>query len=163
MCSCECCISAKIVHSSLLSCRYFYLKKLKDLSQNAQNRRSGGKETRIYGTYKNTVMPHGRHIYAKAYEMAKETICAYSHSDHPLPHWKYVLRCCDKFPGINITDQETYDQYPDNSLLIRFHIYHIIARCTKHGRILLTGKNFVASVNRILIQDNQQKYTQEKS
>ena len=63
------------MHSSLLSWRDRYLKKLKDLSQNAHSRRSGGKENRIYETYKNTVMPHGRHIYAKAYEMAKATMC----------------------------------------------------------------------------------------
>ena len=36
----------------------------------------------IYETYKNTVMPHGRHIYSKAYDMEKATICAYSQSDH---------------------------------------------------------------------------------
>ena len=40
---------------------------------------------------------------------------------------------------------------------------HLIARCTKHVRLPLTEKKFVASVNRILLQDNQQKYTQEKS
>ena len=45
----------------------------------------------IYETYKNTVMPHGCQIYSKAYDMAKETICAYSQSDHALPHWKGVL------------------------------------------------------------------------
>ena len=33
MCGCECCISAKIIHSSLLSCHDGYLKKLKDKSQ----------------------------------------------------------------------------------------------------------------------------------
>ena len=52
MCGCECCISAKSMHSSLLSWRDSYLKKLKDLSQNAQNRRSGEKANRIYKTYK---------------------------------------------------------------------------------------------------------------
>ena len=36
-----------------------------------------GKKNRIYETYKNTVMPNGRHIYAKAYDMVKATICAY--------------------------------------------------------------------------------------
>ena len=56
--------------------RSLYKKKLKDIIQNAQNRRSGEKENRIYETYKNTVMPHGCHIYAKAYDMAKETMCA---------------------------------------------------------------------------------------
>ena len=48
MCVCGFCISSKSMHSSLISWRDRYLKKLKDLSQNAQNRRSGGKENRIY-------------------------------------------------------------------------------------------------------------------
>ena len=59
MCGCECCISAKSIHSSLLSWRDRYLKKLKDKSQNSQIRRSGEKSHHIYTTYKNTVMPHG--------------------------------------------------------------------------------------------------------
>ena len=29
----------------------------------------GENQIRIYETYKNTVMPHGRHIYAKASDM----------------------------------------------------------------------------------------------
>ena len=41
MCGCKCYISAKSIHSSLLSWRDRYLKKLKDQSQNAQSRRSG--------------------------------------------------------------------------------------------------------------------------
>ena len=40
---CECCISAKRIHSSLISWRDSYLKKLKDQIQNAQIRRSGEK------------------------------------------------------------------------------------------------------------------------
>ena len=75
-------------------------------------------------------MSHGRHVYAKAYAMAKATMCAYSQSDHSLPHWKCVLQWCAKCPGINLPDQETDDNYPDNSPSIRFHIYHLIARCT---------------------------------
>ena len=78
MCGCECCISAKGMHSSLLSWRDRYLKKIKDLIQNAQNRRSGEKANIIYETYKNTVMPHGHHIYAKAYDTAKAKMCANS-------------------------------------------------------------------------------------
>ena len=70
MCGCECCISTKSIHSSLLSWRDRYLEKLKDQSQNAQSRRSGEKAHHIYTTYKNTVMPHGSHIYAKALDMA---------------------------------------------------------------------------------------------
>ena len=61
-------------------------KKIKYYSQNAQNRRSGEKANLIYETYKNTVMPNGRHIYAKAYDMEKATMCVYPQSDHALPH-----------------------------------------------------------------------------
>ena len=57
MCGCECCISAKIIHSSSISWCDSYLRKLKDISQNTQNRSSGGKINIIYETYKNTVKP----------------------------------------------------------------------------------------------------------
>ena len=52
-------------------------------------------------------MPHGRPMYAKASDMAKATICTYPQSDHSLPHWKCLLRCCVEFPYINLPDQET--------------------------------------------------------
>ena len=74
MCGSECCISAKSIHLSLLSWRDRYLKKLKDQSQNAKSRRSGEKAHDIYTTYKNTVMPHGNHIYDKASDMANTTM-----------------------------------------------------------------------------------------
>ena len=100
----------------------------------------GEKKIFIYEAYKNTVMPHGHHIYAKAYGMAKAKMYAYSHWDHVLPHWKCVLRCCAKCPSLNLPDQETYDQYPETSPSINFHIYHLIASCTKYGRLMLTEK-----------------------
>ena len=31
-----------------------------------------------YETYKNTFMRHGRHIYAKAFDMAQSTMCTYT-------------------------------------------------------------------------------------
>ena len=43
MCGCECCISAKSIHSSLLSWSDRYLKKHNDRSQNSQSRRSDEK------------------------------------------------------------------------------------------------------------------------
>ena len=95
----------------------------------------------IYETNKNTVIPHGSHIYPNAYDMAKATMRANSQYDHASPHWKYVLRCCAQCPSINIPDQETYDKHPKPSTSINFHIYHLIARCTKHGRIPLSEKN----------------------
>ena len=107
MCGCECCISAKRIHSSLLSWRDRYLKRLKYQSQNAQSRRSGEKAYHIYTTYKNTVMPHGSHIYAKASDIGNATILTYPKSNHALPHWKCVLRCCADCPCINLPDQET--------------------------------------------------------
>ena len=108
-------------------------------------------------------MSHGRHIYAKAYDMAKATMCAYPQSDHALPHWKGVLRCCAKCPSVNINDRETDYKYSNTSNSISFQIYHIIGRCTTHVRLPLTDNFFVSSVKRILIQNNQQKYKLEKS
>ena len=43
---------------------------------------SGEKANRIYKTYKNTVMPHERHIYAKVSDMEKATTCEFPQSDH---------------------------------------------------------------------------------
>ena len=43
VCGCECCISYKSIHSSLLSWHDRYLKKLKYQIQNSQNRRCGEK------------------------------------------------------------------------------------------------------------------------
>ena len=66
--------------------------KLKYQSQNEQSRRSGEKVHHLYETYKNTVTPHGLHIYAKASDMKKATMCTYPQSNYALPHWKCVLR-----------------------------------------------------------------------
>ena len=140
MCVCECCISDKIMHSSLLSWRDRYLKKLKDKIQNAQSRRSVEKSHHIYETYKNIVLPHGCHIYSIASDMANATMFTYSQSDHALPHCKCVLRCCDECTSINILDQETNKKHKETTPSIRFHIYHIIGICTAHGIIPLKDK-----------------------
>ena len=98
MCGCECSISGKSIHSSLLSWLDRYLKKLADQSQHSQSRRSGEKAHHIYTTYKNTVMPHGNHIYAKSSDMANAKMCTYPQSEHALPHCKCLLRCCADCP-----------------------------------------------------------------
>ena len=85
-------------------------------------------------------MPHRHHIHAKSYDMTKEKICEYSQSDHALPHWKFVLRYCAKCPSINLPDHEIDDKHPNPSPLIRFHVYHMIACCKKHGMLPLTDK-----------------------
>ena len=116
------------------------LKKLKYQSQNPQNRRSSEKVNHMYETYKNTVMPQGIHIYAKAYDMEKAKMCTYTQSDHALPHWKGVLLCCAKLPCVNLPDQETCYQYSDTSPSILFHIYYLILCYTKYGSIPLNDK-----------------------
>ena len=131
MCGCECLMCAKSIHALLLSWRDRYLKKLKDQSQ----KQKVWQKNCIYETYKNTVMPHGRHIYAKSSDMEKAIMFPYPQSDHSLSHWKRVLRCCDNYPCINLTDQEKDNQYSDTTHSIRFHIYIIIARCTDNGII----------------------------
>ena len=108
-------------------------------------------------------MLHGHHIYAKAYDTEKETMCAYPQSYHVLTHCKFVLQCCAKCPSVNFPDQEIDAHYLNTSPSIHFHVYHIISRCITHVRIPLTDKKFGASVNRILLHNNQQKYTREKS
>ena len=107
VCSFECCISAKSIHSSLLSWCDRYLKKRKDKIQNAKSRRSGDKAHHIYETYKNTLMPHWLHIYPKSSDIPNATMCTYPQSDHALPQWKCVLRWFAYFPYINLPDQET--------------------------------------------------------
>ena len=85
-------------------------------------------------------MKNGRHIYKKASDMTKAKICAYPQYYHALTNYKCVLWCCDDCPCINIPDQETDNQYSETTPSIRFHIYHIIAHCTAHGRITLKDK-----------------------
>ena len=88
-------------------------------------------------------MPHGRHIYAKAYDMENSKTFAYPQSDHSLPHWKCSMRCSDKSPSVNIPDQETDDQYSDTSPSILFHIYHPCSLCSTHVRIPFNEKKLL--------------------
>ena len=92
VCDCECCISEEKIHLPLLSWCDLYLRKLNNLSKNSQNRRSGEKSNLLFDTYKNSVMSHGRHIYATSSDMDMDTMCVYLPSQHALLHWKFVLR-----------------------------------------------------------------------
>ena len=108
-------------------------------------------------------MPHKRHIYAKASDMAKATMCAYPQSDNALPHCKCVFRCCSRCPHINLPVQETNKKYEETTPSIRFHIYHIIGRCTAHGIIPLKDKKYVTCVNKNLHQINLQNIHQKRA
>ena len=93
------------------------------------------------------MIPYGRHIYAKASDMSKATMCTYPHSYNALTHCKCAFWCCAKFPCIDLPDQETDHQYSETTTSIRFHIYCIIGCCTAHGRIPLKDKKYVTCVN----------------
>ena len=151
------CVVVNVAYLPKLCIRNYYhgvivILELKYLIQDAQYRRSGGKANLLYETFKNAFMPHGCHIYAKAHDMGKATMCAKSHYNHALPHWKCVLRCCAQCPSINIPDQETDDNNPKPSPSTRFHIYHLIARRKNMAGFRYPTRKFVKSVNRILLQ-----------
>ena len=76
---------------------------------------------------------------------------------------KCVLRCCNDCPCINIPDQEIANKHDENTPTIRFHIYHIIGRCTTHGRLSLKDKTICSMCKQNLHQINIQKYTPEKN
>ena len=105
------------------------------------------------------VMPHGCNIYAKASDISKATMYAYPQSYHVLSHWKCFLQCCAKFPSINIPDQETYDKYSDTIPSIRFHIYHIIVRCTTHRRLKLNDNKIFCKCKQDSVSEKSTKYT----
>ena len=63
MCGCECCIYAKSMHSYFLTWRDSHINHLKDRIYHAQNTRSGGLSSRVFEIYRNSVVPHGCHIY----------------------------------------------------------------------------------------------------
>ena len=42
---------------------------------------------------------------------------------HWIPHWKYVLRCCEKFPSISIPHQEKNTYATNTCSTISCHIY----------------------------------------
>ena len=84
MCGCECCIYAKSIHSELLSRRDCYLTKLKNLSQNSQNIRSGEKANRLFEIYK-TLRCHMGVIYMQ--QQITLTWLKFVHIHHPKIHY----------------------------------------------------------------------------
>ena len=134
MCGCKCCIYAKSMHDYLLTWNNHRMKHLKDISNNAQNRRYGEISSCIFETYKNSVQPNGCHIYNTAVDMAMEKMCTCTSKHHRLPHFKYVLHCCDKHQSIVLPSQEEIKDITNTCLTIRFHVYRNFSHCTVHGR-----------------------------
>ena len=116
------------------------LEKLKDKIQNAQIRRSSEKSHHIYETYKNTVMPHGRHIYSKSSDISHVKMCTYPQSDHALPQWKFVLRCCFECTYINLPCQETYKNMKKQHPQLGFTFITSLNVILPNGRIPFKDK-----------------------
>ena len=89
-------------------------------------------------------------------------MCTYPQSDHALPHYKCVLRCCDDCPCINITNQETTKKHDETTPSIMFHIYHIIGRCTAHGRITLKDRKICYMCEQEFLPDKSTKIYSRK-
>ena len=121
------------MHSSLLKWSGRPLKNSKYRSQDSKNRSSGELSSRLFGTYKHSIRPNGWHIYSSASEMAMVTMCHCPSKRHGLSHWKCVLRCCGKCPGISMPRQETNTDAKNTCSTIRFHVYRNVSRCNDHG------------------------------
>ena len=89
------------MNSSLLTWCDIHLNHLKDRTHNAK-KRSGELSSRLFETYKNSVRPHGCHIYNSAADMAMSTMCPCPSKHHGPPQWKFLLRCCERFPSISM-------------------------------------------------------------
>ena len=61
----------------------------------------------LFEPYKNSFMPHGKHMFQTASRMAMSTMRAYPSSYYSLPHWICVLNCCVKCPRIHLPSPES--------------------------------------------------------
>ena len=107
-------------------------------------------------------MPYGRHIYAKASDMARPTMCTYPQYYHAIQNWKCVLWCWADFPYINIPDQETDIKHEKTTPSIRFHIYHIISHYTDHGKIPLDYKKWYMCKQESSSDESTKIYTRKE-
>ena len=96
MCGCECCISAKSIHSYLLTWLDCRLINIKDRGHNRKNQRSSEISSRIFETYKNALQSNSCRNYNITADMAMATMRPCISEHHSILHWKCVLRCCDK-------------------------------------------------------------------
>ena len=88
----------------------------------------------FFEKYKNYVIIHGCHLHNTSAEMAmaKMILCPSVHN--ALPHWKFMLHCCDKCTSIFIPSQESNRGTTNTFPTIRFHVYRKVSHCALHGR-----------------------------
>ena len=87
------------------------MKKLKDQSFNAQNRRSSEMFNRIFDTYKKSVMARGKSVFKIVSDVDMAIMCSYPPSKYALPHCKCVFHCCAYFSCIDIPSPESDQHY----------------------------------------------------
>ena len=108
-------------------------------------------------------MPHGRHIYAKASNMANITMCAYTYSNNILPYWKCVLRWCAECPQFNIHGQETNKnmrkQHPQLGFTFITSLHVVILMVEFRWKT----RKYVTFVNKNLHQINLQNIHHKRS
>lgn len=94
------------------------------------------KEERLK-TYKQHVLPNNNTpLHKKTRDAIKEVMCPIVDSfEHN--HWKCVTGKCTNCPKYNIPLDEEANTEADN---IRFHVYHLVTSCSKHGLLHLRTK-----------------------
>ena len=63
-------------------------------------------------------------------------MCPYLSQHYGIPHWKFVLRCCEKYPGIIIPHQEKNIDAKKRYSTIHVRVDRNLLRCTVHGLCL---------------------------
>ena len=136
MCGCECCISTKSIHASLLSWRDSYLKKPKIKAKMlkaeglVRNHITYIQHIKIQGCPMSVIFIP-KHLIWKMQQRALILVL--------IMHFHIVNMYCGAVPNVLVlillTNKKIKNEETKPS--IRFHIYHIIGRCTTHGRIKL--------------------------
>ena len=147
----------------MLSWRDRYLEKLKDKIKNAQRRRSGEKAHHIYETYKNTVIPHGHHIYAKSCDMEN---AKYAHILSLIMQFHtgnvYYGVVTTVHISIFLTKKQIKNmkkKHPQYSFTFITSLCVVLPMVESHQNI----EKYVTCINKNIHQINLQKYTPENS
>ena len=100
MCGCEVCITANSMHTSLLAWHTRVATKLQKQAENSGHCYSAGALQQCYESYHDQIMIEGEHKYPKVRQAAYSMMCQCPNTEDNLPHWKYVLGCCNECPGL---------------------------------------------------------------
>ena len=163
MCGCDWYTSVKSIHSSSLSWRDCYLKNIKYLSQNSQNRRSGEMANWIFETYK-TIWWRMGVISMQQHLKWTWRQCVYIH--HPNMHCHTGNVCCMVVPisQVLIFQSKNHIGIITTHLLKDVFIFitqlHVV-QCMENSH--WTKRKCVAWIYNIHLLLHFKNYTQEKN